>query len=411
MDNRQNIVKSRIENYFSIPFDVSIKTENGEDHFICSPKNDSDSFFIIDAFVKNHIRIKCNISPQTHAAHMVGMMGNASLEKRELFFSYLAMLRSLHARVSFLVNNQYLDKETWPNNWRDFSCEINKVPLNDEDNDFEEVDIICDWLKHSINLVLALLKVEDVDPYSISVVGEPIMGRPEGTEYTVISKRYERNPVNRELCLQMKGHSCLICGFNFLEKYGSIGKKFIEVHHVTPVSTYEPGYVLNIEKDLIPVCPNCHRMLHTQTPPLKPEALEKALKASIKNILMAISYPNNLEKDTSTGHIAFGVKANELDRIQFHHLEYLLLHNWQNENSHLYKITEQPVFVTQDKIPEQYIIRYKNDAEMFILLSFDKSNDLFDASSNDILHLQPKDNTKRYDLRFIPISKLRREEI
>ena len=87
------------------------------------------------------------------------------------------------------------------------------------------------------------------------------------------------------------------------------------------------------------------------------------------------------------------------------------MHNWQNENSHLYKITEQPVFVTQDKIPEQYIIRYKNDAEMFILLSFDKSNDLFDASSNDILHLQPKDNTKRYDLRFIPISKLRRDEI
>ena len=255
---------------------------------------------------------------------------------------------------------------------------------------------------------MTLLTVQEVDPYNISVVGETTFGRPEGTEYTVISKRYERNPINRELCLQKKGYSCLICGFNFREKYGSIGKKFIEVHHVTPVSTYEPGYVLNIDEDLIPVCPNCHRMLHTQTPPLKPESLRDVLKSSVRNVIMAVTYPKQVEKDTSTGYIAFGIKASELDKIQFHHLEYILLHNWQNENSHLFRIIEQPVIVTQDKIPEQYISRYKNDAEMFLLLTFDNGTDLFDPSSNDILHLQPKDNTKRYDLRFVPISEIKR---
>lgn len=408
MDDRINIVKSVVENGFSMPFDISIESRNGEDHYLCSPQNDDNTFFIIDAYIKNQIRIKCSILPQTHAAKMVHEMGEASDEKRDLFFSYISMLRNLGARVKFLVNDSLLDADHWPEDWRTFSCNISKVPLTDDNDWAEEVEIISEWLKHAINLILALLTVKEVTPYDISVVGEPVLGKPEGTPYIVLSKRYERNPVNRELCLHMKGHTCLICGFNFLEKYGSIGKKFIEVHHIRPVSTYEPGYVLNIEKDLIPVCPNCHRMLHTQTPPLNPKAIEEALRASVKNVLMAITYPNNLEKNISTGHIAFGIKACELDKIQFHHLEYILLHNWQNENSHLYRITELPVLVTQDKIPEQYFIRYKNDAEMFILLSFDNSNDLFNINSNDILHLQPKDNSKRYDLRFVPISKLNR---
>ena len=47
---------------------------------------------------------------------------------------------------------------------------------------------------------------------------------------------------------------------------------------------------------------------------------------------------------------------------------------------------------------------------MFLLLTFDNGTDLFDATSDDILHLQPKDNTKRYDLRFVPISSFKRQK-
>ena len=34
---------------------------------------------------------------------------------------------------------------------------------------------------------------------------------------------------------------------------------------------------INVREDVVPVCPNCHAMLHTRTPPLKPEELSELL--------------------------------------------------------------------------------------------------------------------------------------
>lgn len=51
------------------------------------------------------------------------------------------------------------------------------------------------------------------------------------------------------------------CGFGFEKAYGPLGKDFIEVHHVVPLS--EAGRV-NTDPltDLIVLCANCHRMVH-----------------------------------------------------------------------------------------------------------------------------------------------------
>ena len=49
---------------------------------------------------------------------------------------------------------------------------------------------------------------------------------------------------------------------NFEEKYGELGKDYIEVHHIKPISEIDSEYVVDPEKDLIPVCSNCHSMLH-----------------------------------------------------------------------------------------------------------------------------------------------------
>ena len=52
-----------------------------------------------------------------------------------------------------------------------------------------------------------------------------------------------------------------ICGFNFLERYGEIGRGFIHVHHVNPLS--QTGeQIVDPKTDLVPVCPNCHSMIH-----------------------------------------------------------------------------------------------------------------------------------------------------
>jgi 5-methylcytosine-specific restriction protein A len=88
----------------------------------------------------------------------------------------------------------------------------------------------------------------------------------------------ERCPEAREDCLKLFGYDCSVCGMNFEERYGVIGKQFIEVHHIDPVASKIGEYQIVPKKDLIPVCPNCHRMIHRKTPPLSVEELKSLIK-------------------------------------------------------------------------------------------------------------------------------------
>lgn len=85
---------------------------------------------------------------------------------------------------------------------------------------------------------------------------------PEGAVKTITVRSYERNPRARRLCIQYHGTNCSICGFSFEEMYGQLGKGFIEVHHIVPLSQIGENYRVDPKNDLIPVCPNCHKMLH-----------------------------------------------------------------------------------------------------------------------------------------------------
>lgn len=73
---------------------------------------------------------------------------------------------------------------------------------------------------------------------------------------------FERSSIARQRCIEANGTTCVVCGFNFEEKYGYIGKGFIHVHHIIPLNEIGSSYKVNYKKDLIPVCPNCHAMLH-----------------------------------------------------------------------------------------------------------------------------------------------------
>ena len=74
--------------------------------------------------------------------------------------------------------------------------------------------------------------------------------------------RYERKAKNRLKAIEIHGTQCAVCDFKFEEVYGELGKDFIEIHHVKPLSTLDGAIEIDAENDLVPVCPNCHRMLH-----------------------------------------------------------------------------------------------------------------------------------------------------
>ena len=73
-----------------------------------------------------------------------------------------------------------------------------------------------------------------------------------------------RNPQLRQQCLDKYGYQCQCCGMNFAELYGEeLGANFIEVHHLKLISSFETeGIPENFLENLVPLCSNCHSMIH-----------------------------------------------------------------------------------------------------------------------------------------------------
>lgn len=95
----------------------------------------------------------------------------------------------------------------------------------------------------------------------------PAEDYPEGGKKTSTVTRYERNRKARKVCIAKYGYTCSVCELNFAHFYGDHGIGFIEVHHLTPVSSGK-GRSTKVDpiKDLRPVCSNCHSMLHWNRP-------------------------------------------------------------------------------------------------------------------------------------------------
>ena len=103
----------------------------------------------------------------------------------------------------------------------------------------------------------------------------------EGNESSRLTTQYERNPKARSTCLKKYGYICQVCEFDFLSVYGEIGREFIHVHHIVPVSARKKPYKVNPKIDLIPLCPNCHSMIHRQTPPMGVEELRNLINNNV----------------------------------------------------------------------------------------------------------------------------------
>jgi hypothetical protein len=100
----------------------------------------------------------------------------------------------------------------------------------------------------------------------------------EGYVKKIMVNSYERNLKARKECVEHHGSNCSVCGFNFSDRYGDLGNNFIHVHHLKPLHKIKKGYEVNPITDLIPVCPNCHVMLHRRKEPLTITQLRALLK-------------------------------------------------------------------------------------------------------------------------------------
>jgi 5-methylcytosine-specific restriction protein A len=102
----------------------------------------------------------------------------------------------------------------------------------------------------------------------------------EGGVRTITVNRYERDPRARNACLSHYGSTCFVCDVDLVKIYGkTLGQAAIHVHHVKPMATRgSKPYIIDPIKDLIPLCPNCHNVIHKTAPIMTPKALKKQLQ-------------------------------------------------------------------------------------------------------------------------------------
>lgn len=263
-------IKRELESEYHIRFDVSCNGVQGNE--IITVKLDQEDaawFFHIICSIKEKIRIIITCEPGEYGVDFVQELGKAPLEKRKVFCKYWEVLNE-NGKVSVEINriarsiDEFLEINT---RWERFYIRFTRIPYYDSPED--RIEAIARYIKIVCGMMLSLMDYE-FDDFDC--------GKQEGKATIEQSKKYERNPINREICLFIKGYSCSVCGFNFEEFYGDIGRNFIHVHHSTPVSEMGENYIVDPKTELFPVCPNCHAMLHKKDPPFSIDELKETIK-------------------------------------------------------------------------------------------------------------------------------------
>lgn len=219
--------------------------------------------------------IEASFKADAFTRGLLRQMAESDNEARATFATLADKATSDGFRLTISINGNYfspldeLPHEGW--NKLELDCDkrlgIGKPSKEQFQNLSVETASVC------LGLILSLLQIEEV---AESTQG-PDLGLPEGAKIHIVVNKYERSPANRAACISHYGTLCQVCGFDFGSIYGKMGQGFIEVHHRVPISSMGEMYRVDPVSDLIPVCCNCHAMMHRKNPPISVEELRLLL--------------------------------------------------------------------------------------------------------------------------------------
>jgi 5-methylcytosine-specific restriction protein A len=220
-------------------------------------------------------QVEARFRADSFAAALLRKMAEADELARGTFHALLSQARSNCGHIYLEVDGASVESlPDYAEPWRSFELDVStRLPSGKVTERIIQEEALR-VASASMTLALSLLPVEPVQEPGLHGVS----GLPEGARTRVEVNRYERSPVNRAACIAHYGPICLACGFDFRSFYGELGEGYIEVHHLTPVSQMNESYFVNPIKDLVPVCANCHAMLHRTDPPMTIAALSDLLR-------------------------------------------------------------------------------------------------------------------------------------
>ena len=102
----------------------------------------------------------------------------------------------------------------------------------------------------------------------------------DGKLIHIAVNRYERDRKAREQCLKLHGRKCKGCQLDFKSTYGQDIKNIIHVHHTKQLSTFGKEIKKDVTKDLVPLCPYCHAVVHSTKKLMRIEDLQRRIQSN-----------------------------------------------------------------------------------------------------------------------------------
>ena len=148
-------------------------------------------------------------------------------------------------------NGQYLEiipESRRSNYWRDGVRQISE-------DTYRKIISQANFDKSSLpDEIHAALEVNDLEQVLESGV--------EGDKTHRYVSTYERDSALRKAAIAFHKPVCKGCGFDFEVVYGEHGKGYIQIHHIQPIASFDSPKMVNPQTDLVPLCANCHAMVH-----------------------------------------------------------------------------------------------------------------------------------------------------
>lgn len=138
-------------------------------------------------------------------------------------------------------------------------------------------------LKKTALAILSNINSPELNNY-LNVDDSEVMESREGRILTRVHLYRERNSKKVKQVLidkalkTSRGLVCEVCDFSFSKKYGVRGARFMEAHHIRPLSELS-GETKVKPRDLVLLCANCHRMVHAKKPWLSIDELRKIINS------------------------------------------------------------------------------------------------------------------------------------
>jgi 5-methylcytosine-specific restriction protein A len=224
--------------------------------------------------------VEALVVPDLFAGEFVRRLGRLALEEPSRISHAVGSARDRGVTVGIRVNDlPFRPNSLGVSSWRTIEIECRSRLVKRRDHDH----VVSRWVDVGATCLALVLETDVVEQVSDFVQGEP-----EGAVVTHLVERFERSPLNRLQSILHHGYRCWICEFSFADVYGPIGELFTEVHHIFPLSEMSQVTTVDPHTEMVPLCANCHRMVHRASPPLHPIDLRSQMGLSEKTPNLAM---------------------------------------------------------------------------------------------------------------------------